>query len=169
MKIKIIQKNIKEGVTASGSAYCIKSLYCSVDNKEDANTLAKSAMDAGADKEMVAKLIKANDYNGSISYAFGLNCSNFTFDKVDRFGILDAKVVFAKNEKGFVNAKIQVIDKKEQVFGYESPVEDVQGWASPAPANVPSSQGNATTVTQPYQGASYPNIAAGEPTDDLPF
>jgi len=151
MKIKIIQKNIKEGVTTSGSPYCIRSLYCSVDNREDANSLAEAAMEAGADKEMIAKLIKANEYNGSISYAFGLNCSNFTFEKVDRFGYLDAEIIFVKNDKGFINAKIKVVDKKEQVFGYEAPEEDVQGWATTA------------LVTQEKQ------FSDGQPSDDLPF
>lgn len=152
MKIKIIQKNIKEGVTTSGSPYCIKSLFCSVDNKEDANTLAKLAIEAGADKDMVAKLIKPNDYNGSISYAFGLNCSNFTFDKVDRFGVLDAKVIFVKNEKGFINAKIQVIDKMEQVFGYEAQENEVLGWAN---------ESNNSNIS-----AAIPKF---KPTDNLPF
>lgn len=128
MKIKIIKKSIKEG-----DGYCIKSLFCSVDNKEDANVLAMSALEAGATKEQVASLIKAGEYNGAVTYAFGLNCSNFTFEHVERFGVIDATIVFVKNDKGYVNAKIQIIDKVEQVHGYEPPESDVTGWASPAP------------------------------------
>ena len=41
---------------------------------------------------------------------------------------------FSQNDKGFINAKIQVVGKKEQVNGYEPPKqmsEDVDGWSLP--------------------------------------
>lgn len=150
MKIKIIKKSIKEG-----DNYCIKSLFCSVDNKEDANTLAMSALEAGATKERVATLIKAGEYNGAVTYAFGLNCSNFTFEHVDRLGVIDATIVFVKNDKGYVNAKIQIIDKVEQVHSYEAPESDVTGWASPA---------TEIKTQQPYGDESY-----AEPNPITPF
>jgi hypothetical protein len=46
---------------------------------------------------------------------------------------LDANIIFSQNEKGFVGAKIQVIDKKEQINGYQSPEEEVTGWSIQAP------------------------------------
>ena len=166
MKIKIKAKNIVENTNKeTGKTYISKRLWCSVDNKEDANVLAKSAIESGADKDLVLKLIKENNYNGSIKYDFNLDCSNFTFDKVEKYGILDAKVIFVKSEKGFISAKIQVIDKKEQVNGYEPPEEEVTGWNVPSPEDpvvtAPESQTQATKHE--------PAIPDFEPTDDLPF
>lgn len=43
---------------------------------------------------------------------FGPNCSNFTFDRVKRFGILDATVIFQVNDKGFINAKFRLLKKR---------------------------------------------------------
>lgn len=136
MKVKILLKNIKEGVSADGAPYCIKSLYACVRNKEDANTLALQAIADGVPKDKIQEVIKSKEYEGETSYAFGLNCSHFTFDRVDRFGVLDAKIEFVVNKKGFINARIQVIDRKEQVFGYEQSSlqeEEVDGWVTYAP------------------------------------
>ena len=83
----------------------------------------------GGSEDMIEKFCKPNEYNGQISYAFGLNCSHFTFDAVDKFGILDAKIVFAVNDNGYINAKIAIVDKKEQVLSYHAPEDFVDGWA----------------------------------------
>ena len=53
--------------------------------------------------------------------------------RVDTFGILDATIIFQINDQGFINAKILVKDRKEQVLGYEAPEADVEGWAVEAP------------------------------------
>lgn len=136
MKVKILLKNIKEGIGKNGQPYCIKSLYACVSTKEDANALATQAIADGVPAEKIQEVIKPKEYEGAVSYAFGLNCSHFTFDRVDRFGMLDCKIEFVVNKDGFINPKIQVIDKKEQIFGYEAPEqqeEEVDGWASTAP------------------------------------
>ena len=140
MKVKILLKNIKEGVGKNGQPYCIKSLYACVSTKEDANALATQAIADGVPADKIQEVIKSKEYEGAISYAFGLNCSHFTFDRVDRFGMLDCKIEFVVNKDGFINPKIQVIDKKEQIFGYEAPEqqeEEVDGWISPAPEPKP--------------------------------
>jgi len=136
MKVKILLKNIKEGVGKNGSPYCIKSLYACVATKEDANALALQAIADGVPADKIQDVIKSKEYEGVTSYGFGLNCSHFTFDRVDRFGVLDCKIEFVVNKDGFINPKIQVVDKKEQIFGYEAPEqqeEEVDGWASQAP------------------------------------
>ena len=145
MKVKILLKNIKEGVGKNGQPYCIKSLYACVSTKDDANALAVQAIADGVPADKIQEVIKSKEYEGATSYAFGLNCSHFTFDRVDRFGVLDCKIEFVVNKDGFINPKIQVIDKTlengktikvENIFGYEAPEqqeEEVDGWASPAP------------------------------------
>ena len=162
MKVKILKKSIKEGEN-----YCIKSLFCSVDNKEDANALAKLAVEAGATPEQVQQVIRAGEYEGKTTYAFGLNCSGFTFDRVERFGILDAEIVYQKSEKGFISAKIKVVDKKERIHGYEPPEDDVTGWATEAP-EVKEHKSEYVPPTQeplpPFPDPLDPSVH-----DDLPF
>ena len=158
MKVKILLKNIKEGIGKNGQPYCIKSLYACVSTKEDANALAIQAIADFVPAEKIQEVIKPKEYEGETSYAFGLNCSHFTFDRVDRFGVLDCKIEFVVNKDGFINPKIQVIDKKEQIFGYKAPEqqeEEVDGWASPAPEIKPQ---------QPYGDGSH-----AEPNPVEPF
>jgi len=74
MKIKIIKKTNKEGVSKkTGNEYSIKSLYCSVATKEDANAIAVLASAQGATMEQIQSAIKMNEFLGEISYSFGLN------------------------------------------------------------------------------------------------
>jgi hypothetical protein len=173
MKVKIIKKSIKEG-----DNYCIKSLFCSVDNKEDANKLAMAAIESGATKEQVGSLIKAGTYEEKVTYAFGLNCSNFTFDRVERFGILDADIIFIKTEKNgntYFNAKIQIIDKKEQIHGYEAPApreDEADGWATPAPEiKQPQPYGDGSKgEPNPIDTVVFPVFDPSNPNDTgLPF
>ena len=133
MKVKILKKTIKEGTTSTGSDYCIKSLYVSFTESEIYDKIVKHLKAMAVPDDSIAKFCSPNEYNGVTSYAFGLNCSHFTFDRVERFGILDANIIFSQNEKGFVGAKIQVIDKKEQINSYEAPEEEVTGWSTDAP------------------------------------
>jgi len=111
MKVKILKKTIKEG-----DNYCIKSLFVSFTEEEIYKKIIAYLKSLGAAEDKISSFCKPNEYNGAVSYAFGLNCSNFTFDRVKRFGILDATVIFQVNDKGFINAKIQVIEKKEQIL-----------------------------------------------------
>lgn len=165
MKLKIIKKSVKEG-----SNYCIKSLFVSFQEEEIYDNIVNHLLSQGATKEQISKFCKPNEYNDNISYAFGLNCSNFTFDKVERFGVLDAKIVFGINEKGFINAKIQVENKKEQVLSYEAPKSNVDGWANgeTADATNESQKDNKYNVNV---GSSTNDISVNNETDglDLPF
>lgn len=174
MKVKILLKNIKEGVGKTGSQYCIKSLYACVSSKEDANALAIQAVADGVPADKIKDVIKEKEYDGATSYSFGLNCSHFTFDRVERFGILDCKVEFVVNKEGFVNPKIQVIDKKEQIFGYEPPEpqeEEVTGWASPAPdAKEPEPKSDYNFPdSSPLPPSPATPPAGDDPANDLPF
>jgi hypothetical protein len=161
MKVKIIKKTIKEG-----DNYCIKSLYVCVDNREDANKLAKMAIEVGATPEDITKLIRKSDRSEN-EFAFGLNCSSFTFDKVDRFGILDCEIEYTKNAKGYISAKIHVLDKKEQVNGYSPAEEEVNGWANaeaeksvsvPIPENISQPTPSVPIFSEPQEAGN-----------DLPF
>lgn len=94
----------------------------------------------GADPIMINKFLLESEYQGETSYAFGLNCSQFTFDRVEKFGVLDAQIVFTVSDSGYCNAKIQVIDRVEQINGYTPPApfeeEIIEGWATTAPEAV---------------------------------
>ena len=174
MKVKILLKNIKKGDTITGTHYCIKSLFVSFDEADVYEKIVKHLQAMGCSIEQIEKFCKPKEYKEVVSYAFGLNCSNFTFDRVDRFGILDAKIIFSQNDKGYVYAKIQVVDKKEQIDGYEPPTslqdEEVEGWSTPAPAarttETPTFQNAAETLPIPT-----PNFNSLNPKDveDLPF
>lgn len=136
MKLKILKKTVKEGTSASGVEYCIKSLFVGFSEADVYNAIILHLKNRGAGSDAIEKFCKPNEYKGVISYAFWLNCSHFTWDTVERFGILDAKVIFAINDGGFVNAKIMVADRKEQVDSYEGPEEQVTGWSCGNPEPV---------------------------------
>ena len=124
MKVKILGKYV--GKTG------IESLLVTTESKESANTLAIKAREAGASDDQILKFITTKDYQGVVGYSFFVKCSGFTFERVGKFGILDCEIVCAMSAKGFLNAKIQIIDRKEQVFGYEAS-DEADGWVSPAP------------------------------------
>ena len=162
MKLLILKKTIKEGVSArTGSPYKIKSLFVKFDEKDIYENIVKHLQGKGADIEQIEKFCKPNTYNEKISYAFGLNCSSFTFDKVEMFGTLDCNVVFDINDAGFINAKIQIVDSKEKVNGYEASESEVTGWTN---------GDNEAAKTEPEK----PNVdfnltSASDEVDDLPF
>jgi len=170
MKVKILKKTIKEG-----DNYCIKSLFVSFTESNIYDGIVNHLKGIGCEIDQIEKFCKPNDYNGAISYAFGLNCSNFTFERVERFGILDANILFQKNEKGYINAKIQIIDKKEQVKGYESPEDEADGWSSAAPeikAPQPMGDGSKaepmpTPIVDPFTAMN--NSLDPNAVQDLPF
>ena len=129
MKVKIIKKNIKQGVS-NGREYCIKSLLVTFTEKDVYDKLVDYLGDLGASADDIAKFVKPGEHNGNTTYGFFLNCSDFTFNAVEQFGFMDAKIMFTKNEKGYLNARIQVVDKVEQVLSYEAPESNVTGWAT---------------------------------------
>ncbi|MFA6570397.1 MAG: hypothetical protein WCT77_04095 [Bacteroidota bacterium] len=129
MRLKIVKKSIKEGIS-NGNPYCIKSLYVNFKEKEVYGKILNHLKEKGVGEDQILKFCKPNEYNGNTTYAFGLNCSDFTFNKVEQFGILDAKIIFAINDKGYINARIQIENKKEQVLAYEAPESNVDGWAN---------------------------------------
>ena len=165
MKVKILKKTIKEG-----DNYCIKSLYVSFTEKDIFDAIVENLKEQKAEDDKISSFCKPNEYNGSVSYAFGLNCSNYTFDRVKRFGILDCKIIFSVNDKGYVNAKIQVVDKKEQINGYEEPEDDVTGWNVPAPeAKAPEPMGDGS-MDEPNPITDFSALAnSGQAGKDLPF
>lgn len=134
MKLKIIKKNIKEGVSAAGREYSIKSLLVVFSEPEVYEKIVAHLRAQGAPEASITKFCSPREYKGETSYSFFLSCSNFTFDAVEAFGTLDAKIIFSCNDAGYVNAKIAVVDKVEQVISYEGPEEFVSGWACPTPA-----------------------------------
>jgi hypothetical protein len=165
MKVKIIKKSIKEG-----DNYCIKSLYVSFTEPQIYEGIVNHLKAQGCEIDAIEKFCKPNDYNGAISYAFGLNCSNFTFDRVERFGMLDANILFLKNEKGYINAKIQIVDKKEQVKGYESPEDEADGWSSVAPEpKAPEQMGDGSKAETNPIVDNFSNSLDPNAVDDLPF
>lgn len=153
MKIKIIKKSIKEGVSKIGKPYKICSLFVSVATPEDANTLAMKVIEAGGSKDNIEKFIRKNDYEDVITFQFNLNCHSFTLDRVERYGVLDINPenIIMTIADPFVNAKIKVEFGKELIDGYEAPEayeapeDEVTGWSSVAPEpKAPEPMGDGT-------------------------
>lgn len=162
MKLFILKKSVKEGISErTGNAYKISSLFVKFDEKEIYGKIVEHLKGKGATIDQIERFCKPNEYNGEVSYTFGLNCSNYTFDRVEQFGTLDANVVFDINDAGFINAKIQVKDRKEMVNSYEPPADAVEGWTcGNEPAVEPA---NLSEQTSPSLPDADPAI------DDLPF
>ena len=165
MKLLIVKKSIKEG-EKDGRPYNIKSLYVSISEPEVYQNIVKYLESKGASSDKIESFCKPKEYEGKVNYAFGLNCSNFTFDKVARFGTLDAKVIFDVTEKGYINAKIQVVDKKEQITLYEPPTtfaeDEVEGWEIETPTE-------AAPKTEATPPTDFSKMTPEEIGDDLPF
>ncbi len=161
MKLFILKKTVKEGVSQrTGSAYKISSLFVKFEEKEIYEKIVSHLQSKGATIDQIEKFCKPNEYNGQISYAFGLNCSNYTFDRVEQFGTLDANVIFDINDAGFINAKIQVVDRKEMVNSYEPPAAAVEGGTG---GNEPTA-----TFVNPEEKKE-PELPSEEPENQLPF
>jgi hypothetical protein len=173
MKLKILKKNIKEG-EKNGNSYSIKSLFVSFSESAIYEAVVSNLKAQGAPSEKIEKFCSPNEYNGNVSYAFWLNCSDFTFNNVDRFGILDAKIIFTYAETGFVNAKIQVVDRKEQVNSYQQPEQAVEGWSSGNPTPSPTPEVTTPPIGHPENQFFPPkavDVNSLDPKDanDLPF
>ena len=176
MKVTIIKKTIKEGVSPrTGNEYKIRSLFVKfTDSKIYDKIVAKLKKD-GADDEQIERFCKPNEYKGEVNYAFGLNCSSFTFDRVQAFGELDALIDFKLNDSGFINAKIAVKDRLEQVLNYTEPVgsedEVVEGWVTKAPAPTPASESDLETESTKTEVIPPMPIPTAEEIEDdpLPF
>ncbi len=179
MKVTIIKKTIKEGVSPrTGNEYKIRSLFVKfTDSKIYDKIVAKLERD-GASIEQIERFCKPNEYKGEVNYAFGLNCSKFTFERVQAFGELDALIDFNLNDSGFVNAKIAIKDRIEQVLEYIEPTgsaeEIVEGWATktkvPDPASSSESESELETEsTKTEVIPPMPIPTAEEDEDGLPF
>ena len=138
MKVQILKKIIKEGNT-NGRDWKIRSLFVKFEEKELYDRIIKKLVSDGADEDSAKKAVKESEYKEEISYVFYLNCSKFTFERVEKFGVIDAKIVFPVNDKGYINPRIVVEAGKEQILSYEEPKEfspegeEITGWATKAP------------------------------------
>ena len=174
MKVTIIKKTIKEGVSArTGNDYKIRSLFVKFTDSGIYDKIVAKLQKDGADDEQIERFCKPSEYNGEVNYAFGLNCSKFTFERVQAFGELDALIDFKLNDSGFINAKIAVKDRLEQVLNYTAPTESaeevVEGWATkaPLPAKAPESDTAKDEVYPPMPPV--PDLKADEGDVNLPF
>lgn len=129
MKLTILKKSIKQGVT-NDREWKIRSLFVKFEDEEVYRKIYAHLLAKKTSVQNIEKFIKPSTYEGNTSYAFGLNCSKYTFEKVENFGEIDANVIFEVSEKGFINAKIQIIDRKEQIHAYTpSTYQEADGWA----------------------------------------
>lgn len=109
-----------------------KKLFVKTLEREMYDAIVARLKKAGARDERIASFIQENDYKGKISYQFDLQCSRQTWDAVERFAELDAKIDFGVNEKEYCFAKINIVDGIEQVLAYTpsgNSDEAVTGWA----------------------------------------
>ena len=175
MKVTIIKKTIKEGVSPrTGNEYKIRSLFVKFTNPELYDKIVAKLQKDGADDEQIERFCKPKDYKGEINYVFTLNCSKFTFERVQAFGELDALIDFKLNDSGYINAKIAIKDRIEQVLEYiepsESAEEVVEGWAMKAPDPVSKAESELETEsTKTEVIPPMPIPTPGEVEDELPF
>ncbi|NLB87179.1 MAG: hypothetical protein GX793_08980 [Bacteroidales bacterium] len=160
MKLRILKQTIKEGISKrTGNEYKIASRFVSFEDTEIYQKIVSHLKSKGIDDEQIEKFCRPNEYEGKVSYAFGLNCSNYTFEKVDQFGILDAAVIFNISDNGFISARIPIKNRREQVNSYEPPADMVEGWTS-EPEIVEKEK-----KQDPFFDAKFDD----NPEDDLPF
>ena len=178
MKVTIIKKTIKEGVSPrTGNEYKIRSLFVKFTDSEIYDKIVAKLKKDGADDEQIERFCKPSEYNGEVNYAFGLNCSKFTFERVQAFGELDALIDFKLNDSGFINAKIAVKDRLEQVLNYTEPVgsedEVVEGWFmkdAPKPVSEKSDLHTESTGSEKNPPIPpMPDLKADEGDVNLPF
>ena len=179
MKVTILKKMIKEGVSPrTGNEYKIRSLFVKFTDSEIYDKIVSKLERDGASIEQIERFCKPNEYKGEVNYAFGLNCSKFTFERVQAFGELDALIDFKLNDSGFINAKIAIKDRIEQVLEYIEPTESaeevVEGWATKtkAPAPAPSSESESDLETESTKTEVIPPMpisTAEEVDNELPF
>lgn len=177
MKVTIIKKTIKEGVSPrTGNEYKIRSLFVKFTDSKIYDKIVAKLERNGASIEQIERFCKPNEYKGEVNYAFGLNCSKFTFERVQAFGELDALIDFKINDSGYINAKIAIKDRIEQVLEYVEPTESaeevVEGWATKTKAPAPTSESESeleTESTNPEIIPPMPIPTPGEVEDELPF
>ena len=177
MKVTILKKMIKEGVSPrTGKEYKIKSLFVKFTDPKIYDKIVAKLEKDGASIEQIERFCKPKDYNGEVNYAFGLNCSKFTFERVQAFGELDALIDFKLNDSGYINAKIAVKDRIEQVLEYiepsESAEEIVEGWATKTKAPNPASESESELETDQTKTEVIPPMpipTAEEDDTQLPF
>ena len=167
----------KNGVEQSFNS---NSLFVSCDDMKIYPAVCARLKKAGATESAIAKFSTPSIYEGVESFAFWLNCSAYTFANVQKFGFLDAKIDFTISKTGSGTAKIVIIDRIEQVDGYEASKTEVKGWNIPAPvtpqpvAEIVADQPPITSQDKFYNESPKQNnplnVDNGEnPADDLPF
>ena len=173
MKVTILKKTIKEGVSdKTGKYYKIRSLFVKFPDSEIYDKIVAKLERDGASIQQIERFCKLNEYRGEEDYVFWMNCSEFTFERVQAFGELDALIDFSLNDSGYINAKIAIKDRLEQVLNYTEPsevvVEEVvEGWTTKAPA--PASESDLETESTKSEVIPPMPIIAPEEVDDLPF
>ena len=193
MKFKVEFKNINQinysdKTTGEPKSFNKYSLSLSVDNSEDANAIALKIVELGKVAQVVVdptKFIKANTYNEKLTYRCNVECSKFTFERVERFATLEIDLpdIEMAESKGYINAKIAKENGKEKIRGYRQPSasafdDGVDGWLveAPKPQISDGSMGEIATPEEFKAFAPSPTTAppasiydpASSP-NDLPF
>ena len=141
-----------------------KKLFVKTVEKEMYEKIKTTLKNKGADDDKISSFIKENDYNGKISFPFDLMCSKQTWDAVERYAELDAKIDFGINEKGYCFAKINIENSIEQVISYTPSTEQhedvVTSWACGA---IPESK---KVIEAIVETPTQPSASTGS---DLPF
>ena len=174
MKVTIINKTIREGVSKkTGEDYKIKSLFVKFTESEIYDRIVAKLKRDGASDEQIERFCKPSEYKGEVNYVFVLDCSKFTFERVQAFGELDALIDFKQNDSGYINAKIAIKDRVEQVLDYIEPTgsaeEIVEGWAMKGDLPKPVEKSELETESTKTEVIPPMPIIAPEEVDDLPF
>lgn len=178
MKVTILKKTIKEGVSPrTGNEYKIRGLFVKFTDPKIYDKIVAKLKKDGADDEQIERFCKPSEYKGEVNYAFRLDCSKFTFERVQAFGELDALIDFNLNDSGFINAKIAVKDRLEQVLDYIEPTgsdeEVVEGWFmkdAPKPVSEKSDLNTESTWSEKTPPMPpMPELMADDSETPLPF
>ena len=174
MKVTILKKTIKEGVSSrTGNEYKIRNLFVKFTDPKIYDKIVAKLKRDGADDEQIERFCKPSEYNGEVNYTFWLNCSKFTFERVQAFGELDALIDFKLNNSGFINAKIVIKDRLEQVLNYIEPTESaeeiVEGWVTKAPAPVSEKSDLEIEPTKTEVIPPMSEVTAEDDEFELPF
>jgi len=124
-----------------------KKLFVKTVEKEMFEKIKATLKTKGAADDKIESFIKENEYNGKVSYQFDLMCSKQTWEAVERYAELDAKIDFGINEKEYCFAKISIVDGIEQVLGYnpDPNAVTVKCWACGA---IPEAKAETAPVEQ---------------------
>ena len=105
MELTIVKKMQNERTRNDGTTFISRSLFVSFTDTKLFQSICDYLISIGASTEQIDKFILENQYHDTDTFYFGLNCTEKTWQIVEAFATLDAKILFTINGN-YINAKI---------------------------------------------------------------